>query len=101
MTPTTRSRGTVSASSRDMPQRPMPVSTLRCTASPSGASGDVSATSSRASRATASSQRASGLMTTMRAEGKASRSSSPSRTVATQSAVAPPASAAREAPTAP
>ena len=84
-----------------MPQRPMPVSTLRWTASPSGASGDVSATSSLRVARHGSSQRASGLITRMRADGKASRSCSPSRTVATQSAVAPPASAAREAPTAP
>src|SRR6476661_3881467 len=89
--PTTSAGG---SGSSERPQRPMPVSSLRCTRTPAGSSPFAITSSSCESRASATSRLPAGPMTTIRARGNSRRSSSPSGTVATQSAVAPAPSAA-------
>ena len=96
ITPTTRSRGAGERLLGRHPPAPHARVHLEVDASALGHLGrDERRPRARASRAIASSPGASGPMTRIRAVGKLSRSSSPSRAVATQSAAAPPSSAAR------
>ena len=74
------------------PHRPMPVSSLRWTGTPSGAAPSERQSSSRAARAAAIASGPAGPSRITRTEGSASRSSSASPSVATPSAVAPASS---------
>jgi hypothetical protein len=67
----------------------MPVSSFRCTLTPSGISPSAITSSSPASRAAATSSAETGPITRIRAWENAARSSSASGTVATHSAPAP------------
>ena len=88
----------VGAASSETPQRPMPVSSLTWTGTPSGTR-PLTTSSSRASRASATAS--AGPISRIRASGSSARSASASGGVATQSAVAPPSSAARAQSAAP
>ena len=98
ITPTT---SRVGAGSSMSPHRPIPVSSLRCTRTPSGIRASAATSSRRATRASPISRSETGPMTRMRAFRSAARRWSASGSVATQSAVAPPSSAALETSTAP
>ncbi len=80
----------------------MPVSSFRCTGIPSGSDlPSATTSSSRASRACASSPLPAGLSTRMRVDGNSGLSASASATVAVHSEVAPASSAARATSAAP
>src|ERR1051325_10653270 len=97
--PTTSAPGFGSSES---PQRPIPVSSFRCTRRPSGISSPRCASSSSPSRASAIARLvAVGPITRIRARENCSRSSSPSATVATHSAPAPSSTATPATSTAP
>ena len=105
--PAPSSSPTRSASSSDIPQRPIPVSTLTCTSSGARAADRSRAKPSRDDTATSTSSTSaswpgtSGLMTSTGASGSSARRARASSHVATHSFSAPASSAARPTCTAP
>ena len=81
------------AASRENPKRPMPVSSLTCTGTPSGIGPSPTTSSSLPSRASRISARV-GPSTRIRGPGRTRLRDRPSATVATHRAVAPASSAA-------